>query len=201
MCKKIEDNFNSGRQNNQPLGLKENVDMQQNVGPIDFIRPPFLVHLRVFLGGPIFPGPPGSIVYLPAQPPFSVPHVMNPGIALLPSQTHRQKPLNGFSLKASVVNFQREANLGPSSPSSSCNHLKARGFEAVIKDKWKNANNVVSKLSLSTYLNLTPIIRHHRFLLRSSPTTLLENEDLRPRPTDPITSHVIFGGSCYVFLV
>ncbi|KAI3523035.1 hypothetical protein L1887_01090 [Cichorium endivia] len=47
-----------------------------------------------------------------------------------------------------------------------------------------------ASLSPQSYLNLTPIIRHHRFLLRSSPTTLLENEDLRPRPTDPITSQL-----------
>ncbi|KAL7613543.1 hypothetical protein Lser_V15G05905 [Lactuca serriola] len=90
------DNFTSGRQNNQPLGSKENVDVQQNAGPRAFIRPPFFGPPAGFIGGPTFPGPPGSIVYLPARPPFSVrvphppfvvPHPMNPGIPVLPSQT------------------------------------------------------------------------------------------------------------------
>lgn len=99
------DNFTSGRQNNQPLGSKENVDVQQNAGPRAFIRPPFFGPPAGFIGGPTFPGPPGAIVYLPARPPFSVrvphppfvvPHVMNPGIPLLPSQTE--------ALRASIKN-------------------------------------------------------------------------------------------------
>lgn len=50
------DNFTSGRQNNQPLGSKENVDVQQNAGPRAFIRPPFFGPPAGFIGGPTFPG-------------------------------------------------------------------------------------------------------------------------------------------------
>ncbi|XP_024968643.1 la-related protein 1A isoform X1 [Cynara cardunculus var. scolymus] len=90
------DHFNPGRQNQRPLGLKENSDLQQNAGPRAFIRPPFFGPPAGFISGPTFPGPPGSIVYLPALPPFSVrgphppfivPHPSSPGIPVLPSQT------------------------------------------------------------------------------------------------------------------
>ncbi|KAJ9541668.1 hypothetical protein OSB04_028174 [Centaurea solstitialis] len=98
------DHFNLGRQNQRPLlGSKEKIDVQQNAGPRAFIRPPiFGPPAAGFIGGgPTFPGPPGSIVYLPALPPFSVtgPHppfvVPHPGIPVLPSQTQ--------TLRANVI--------------------------------------------------------------------------------------------------
>ncbi|KAL4578529.1 hypothetical protein LXL04_014653 [Taraxacum kok-saghyz] len=112
------DSFTSGRQNNQPLGSKENIDLQQNSGPRAFIRPPFFGPPAGFIGGPTFPGPPGSIVYLPARPPFSVrvphppfvvPHPMNP---VLPSQTEvRANVINQIEYYFSDQNLQNDQYL------------------------------------------------------------------------------------------
>lgn len=68
--------FNPAWPNQRPFGSKDNSPMQQSIGPRAFIRPPFFGPVPGFIGGPTFPGPPGSIYYLPAVPPVSirVPH-------------------------------------------------------------------------------------------------------------------------------
>ncbi|XP_076899445.1 la-related protein 1A-like [Bidens hawaiensis] len=83
------------QENQKPLGPKENNDGLQNAGPRPFIRPPFFGPPAGFMGGPVFPGPPGSIVYLPAMPPypvrvppppFAVPHQPGSAVPMLPAQ-------------------------------------------------------------------------------------------------------------------
>ncbi|KAD5960360.1 hypothetical protein R6Q59_013484 [Mikania micrantha] len=88
------------QENQKPLGTKENYDVPQIAGPRTFIRPPFFgLPAAGFMGGPVFPGPPGSVVYLPAVPPYSVrvphppyvvPHQPGPRVVMLPAQAQAQ---------------------------------------------------------------------------------------------------------------
>ncbi|XP_071706097.1 la-related protein 1A [Rutidosis leptorrhynchoides] len=85
------------QESQKSLGGSKDNDVPQNAaGPRPFIRPPFFGPPAGFMAGPTFPGPPGSIVYLPAMspfpvrvphPPFVVPHPPGSGIPVLPSQT------------------------------------------------------------------------------------------------------------------
>ncbi|XP_059625073.1 la-related protein 1A [Cornus florida] len=96
--------FNPTWHNQRAFGPRENIHVQQNVGPRAFIRPPFFGPAPGFIGGPNFPGPPGSVYYLPAAAPGSiripypahfVPHILNSGNSKLPSET--------LALRANIV--------------------------------------------------------------------------------------------------
>ncbi|PWA99253.1 winged helix-turn-helix DNA-binding domain-containing protein [Artemisia annua] len=103
--------------NQKPLGPKENNDVQQqNSGPRPFTRPPFFGPPAGFIPGPAFAGPPGSIVYLPAIPPFSVrvphppfvvPHPPGAGIPMLPAQAQALKA----SLRGQIEYYFSDQNL------------------------------------------------------------------------------------------
>nr|XP_043632202.1 la-related protein 1A [Erigeron canadensis] len=102
------------QENQKPLGPKENNDVQPNAGPRAFIRPPFFGPPAGFIG--TFPGPPGSIVYLPAIPPFSVrpphppfavPPQLGPGIPVLPSQTQSMRA----SVRTQIEYYFSDQNL------------------------------------------------------------------------------------------
>ncbi|KAI3725258.1 hypothetical protein L1987_65039 [Smallanthus sonchifolius] len=106
------------QENQRPLGPKENNDVHQNAGPRAFIRPPFFGPPTGFMGGPVFPGPPGSIVYLPAipsysvrvpHPPFAVPHQPGPMVPMLPAQAQVQ-PLR-ISVRNQIEYYFSDQNL------------------------------------------------------------------------------------------
>ncbi|KAI3725259.1 hypothetical protein L1987_65040 [Smallanthus sonchifolius] len=106
------------QENQRPLGPKENNDVHQNAGPRAFIRPPFFGPPMGFMGGPVFPGPPGSIVYLPAipsysvrvpHPPFAVPHQPGPMVPMLPAQAQVQ-PLR-ISVRNQIEYYFSDQNL------------------------------------------------------------------------------------------
>ncbi|KAK1379186.1 HTH La-type RNA-binding domain-containing protein [Heracleum sosnowskyi] len=75
--------LNHGWNNQQSYGSNKNILGQQGVGPRAFVRPPFLGPAPGFIAGPMYPGAPGPMYYLPAaqpgsirmpQPPFFVAH-------------------------------------------------------------------------------------------------------------------------------
>ncbi|KAM1754534.1 hypothetical protein ACFX12_006988 [Malus domestica] len=75
---------------------RENIPVQQGVGPRPFLRPQFFGPAPGFMVGPSIPGP-APICYLPVpplsairgpHPPSFVPHPLNPGASLPPSKTH-----------------------------------------------------------------------------------------------------------------
>ncbi|CAN6695131.1 unnamed protein product [Malus baccata var. baccata] len=75
---------------------RENIPVQQGVGPIPFLRPQFFGPAPGFMVGPSIPGP-APICYLPVpplgairgpHPPSFMPHPLNPGAPLPPSETH-----------------------------------------------------------------------------------------------------------------
>ncbi|KAL7174478.1 hypothetical protein ACSBR2_033682 [Camellia fascicularis] len=78
--------FNPAWHNQRAFGSRDNFVVQQSIGPRTFVRPPFFGLAPGFVAGPSFPGPPGSMYYLPAappgpirlpQPPRFVPHPLN----------------------------------------------------------------------------------------------------------------------------
>lgn len=75
--------LNPGWNNQQSYGSNKNILGQQGIGPRAFVRPPFLGPAPGFITGPMYPGAPGPMYYLPAaqqgsirmpQPPFFVAH-------------------------------------------------------------------------------------------------------------------------------
>ncbi|KAK1370114.1 HTH La-type RNA-binding domain-containing protein [Heracleum sosnowskyi] len=75
--------LNHGWNNQQSYGSNKIILGQQGVGPRAFVRPPFLGPAPGFIAGPMYPGAPGPMYYLPAaqpgcirmpQPPFFVAH-------------------------------------------------------------------------------------------------------------------------------
>jgi len=87
--------FNTPWRNQRAFGPRDNVVVQNN-GPRTFMRPPFFGPAPGFIGGPSFPGPPGSIYWLPATPPSPirlphpppfVPHPLNALPSILPPET------------------------------------------------------------------------------------------------------------------
>ncbi|KAM1116425.1 hypothetical protein TB2_006822 [Malus domestica] len=75
---------------------RENIPVQQGVGPRPFLRPQLFGPAPRFMVGPSIPGP-APICYLPVpplsairgpHPPSFVPHPLNPGAPLPPSKTH-----------------------------------------------------------------------------------------------------------------
>ncbi|KAJ0913094.1 putative la-type HTH domain, winged helix-like DNA-binding domain superfamily [Helianthus annuus] len=100
----------------KPLGPKENNDVHPNAGPRAFIRPPFFAPPAGFMGAPVFPGPPGSIVYLPAMPPYSVrvphppfvvPHQPGPTVPMLPAQAQALR----VSVRTQIEYYFSDQNL------------------------------------------------------------------------------------------
>ncbi|KAA8550052.1 hypothetical protein F0562_001736 [Nyssa sinensis] len=96
--------FNPAWHNQRAFGPRDNTHVQQSIGPRAFIRPPFFGPAPGFIGGPTFPGPPGSMYYLPAAPPGSIrvtyptrffPHPLNSGTSMLPPET--------LALRANIV--------------------------------------------------------------------------------------------------
>uniref|UniRef100_A0A5B7AK57 Putative la-related protein 1A n=1 Tax=Davidia involucrata TaxID=16924 RepID=A0A5B7AK57_DAVIN len=96
--------FNPAWYNQRPFGPRDNIHVQQSIGPRAIIRPPFFGPAPGFIGGPSFPGGPGSIYYLSAAPPGSirvpysprfVPHPLNSGTSMLPPET--------LALRANIV--------------------------------------------------------------------------------------------------
>ncbi|PSR90108.1 La-related protein like [Actinidia chinensis var. chinensis] len=71
--------FNPSWHNQRAFGSRDNNVVQQSMAPRPFIRPPFFGPVPGFIGGPSFPGPPGSIYYLPTTPPGAIrlPHPSN----------------------------------------------------------------------------------------------------------------------------
>ncbi|KAG5517275.1 hypothetical protein RHGRI_037882 [Rhododendron griersonianum] len=87
--------FNTSWHNQRAFGSGDGI-VVQNIGPRAFIRPPFFGPAPGFIGGPSFPGPPGSIYWLPAAPPSPirlphpprfVPHPLNTMPSTLPPET------------------------------------------------------------------------------------------------------------------
>ncbi|XP_050369681.1 la-related protein 1A isoform X2 [Argentina anserina] len=79
----------------QPLNPRENIPMQQGVGPRPFLRPQFFGPAPGFMVGPGIPGP-VPMCYVPVpptgairgpQPPHFMPHPLNPGAPLLHIET------------------------------------------------------------------------------------------------------------------
>ncbi|KAK9063034.1 hypothetical protein SSX86_016904 [Deinandra increscens subsp. villosa] len=110
------------QENQKPSGPKENNDLHQNAGPRAFVRPPFFGPPAGYMGGPVFPGPPGSIVYLPAMPPYSVrvphppfvlPHQPGPRVPMLPAQAQAQAQAQALkiSLRNQIEYYFSEQNL------------------------------------------------------------------------------------------
>ncbi|KAI7730958.1 hypothetical protein M8C21_002545, partial [Ambrosia artemisiifolia] len=103
------------QENQKPLGPNENNDVQ-NTGPRAFIRPPFYAPPAGFMGAPVFPGPPGSIVYLPAMPPYSVrvphppfvvPHQPGATVPMLPAQAQALR----VSVRTQIEYYFSDQNL------------------------------------------------------------------------------------------
>ncbi|PSR86750.1 La-related protein like [Actinidia chinensis var. chinensis] len=71
--------FNPSWHNQRAFGSRDNNVVQQSMVPRPFVRPPFFGPVSGFIGGPSFPGPPGSIYYLPTTPPGAIrlPHPSN----------------------------------------------------------------------------------------------------------------------------
>lgn len=89
----------------RPFNPRENIPVQQGVGPRPFLRPHFFGPAPGFMVGPSIPGP-APICYLPVPPPGAIrgphpprfmPHPLNPGAPLLPSETHT------FSLRDNII--------------------------------------------------------------------------------------------------
>lgn len=87
--------FNPAWHNLQAFGSNKNINVQQSVGPKAFVRPQFFSPALGLVTGPTFPGPPGSMYYLPApspvsvrvpHPPFFVPHPAS-GASTISSET------------------------------------------------------------------------------------------------------------------
>ncbi|KAL1805358.1 hypothetical protein ACET3Z_028426 [Daucus carota] len=81
-----------GWNNQQPYGSNKNILGQQGVGPRAFVRPPFIGPAPGFITGPIYPGAPGPMYYIPGpqpgsirmpQPPFFVAHAKS-GVSTVP---------------------------------------------------------------------------------------------------------------------
>lgn len=64
--------LNPGWNNQQAYGSNKNILGQQGVGPRAFVRPPFLGPAPGFITGPMYPGAPGPVYYLPAAQPGSI---------------------------------------------------------------------------------------------------------------------------------
>ncbi|KAM5584808.1 la-related protein 1A [Rosa sericea] len=80
----------------RPFNPRENIPMQQGVGPRPFLRPPFFGPAPGFMVGPTIPGP-VPMCYVPVpptgairgpHPPHFMPHPLNPGAPLLHPETH-----------------------------------------------------------------------------------------------------------------
>ncbi|KAL8104200.1 hypothetical protein AgCh_028435 [Apium graveolens] len=85
--------LNPGWNNQQSYGSNKYILGQQGVGPRAFVRPPFIGPAPGFINGPIYPGAPGPMYYLPAaqpgsirmpQPPFFVAHPKSAASAVSP---------------------------------------------------------------------------------------------------------------------
>uniref|UniRef100_A0A5B7AQ06 Putative la-related protein 1A n=1 Tax=Davidia involucrata TaxID=16924 RepID=A0A5B7AQ06_DAVIN len=87
--------FNPAWHKQRAFGPRDSIHVQQSIGPRALIRAPFFGPAPGFIGGPSFPGPPGSMYYLPAAPPGSirvpyppcfVSHPLNSGTSMLPPE-------------------------------------------------------------------------------------------------------------------
>ncbi|KAL9368225.1 hypothetical protein Peur_039424 [Populus x canadensis] len=84
------------------FGPRDNIVLQQGMGPRHLIRPPFFASPPGFMVGPTYPGPP--ICYIPVaspgslrgpHPPRFVPYPINPGAPMLPQEIQ--------TLRASII--------------------------------------------------------------------------------------------------
>ncbi|KDP46005.1 hypothetical protein JCGZ_14912 [Jatropha curcas] len=75
------------------FGPRDNITLQQGMGPRPLVRPPFFAPAPGFMVGPTFPGPP--ICYVPVAPPGSfrgghpprfMPYPTSPGAPMLPHE-------------------------------------------------------------------------------------------------------------------
>ncbi|KAG5238109.1 hypothetical protein OIU77_028147 [Salix suchowensis] len=85
------------------FGPRDNIPLQQGMGPRPLVRPPFFAAPPGYMVGPTFPGPP-PMCYFSVAPPGSlrgshpscfVPYPINPGAPVLPQET--------LALRASIV--------------------------------------------------------------------------------------------------
>ncbi|CAI9106096.1 OLC1v1005157C2 [Oldenlandia corymbosa var. corymbosa] len=90
----------SPRPSQQAPGSKENVHMQQPMGPRPFMGPPFFP-APGFIDGPNVPGPPGAIYFVPFAPPGSIRLPYRPFFAPHPSNS--ASPTVNSSLRANIV--------------------------------------------------------------------------------------------------
>eukprot|EP00262_Sarcandra_glabra_P007006 TRINITY_DN19565_c0_g1_i1.p1 TRINITY_DN19565_c0_g1~~TRINITY_DN19565_c0_g1_i1.p1 ORF type:complete len:1048 (+),score=188.56 TRINITY_DN19565_c0_g1_i1:248-3391(+) len=82
--------FNHMWRHQRAFNPRDNINMQQSIGPRAFIRPPAPYFNPGLMNGPGFPGPPPPMYYIPATPPESVrgppprytPHPPHPGYPL-----------------------------------------------------------------------------------------------------------------------
>lgn len=86
----------------RPFNSRDNIHMQQSIGPRAFPRPPYYGPMPGFMGRPGLPGPP-TMYYMPAPPgtfggpfpPRFIPYTVKPGPPLLPPET--------LALRANIV--------------------------------------------------------------------------------------------------